>query len=147
VAGTELDGVALSAKTAMGLRIRPIAPARTKAAQATRGGLREAVITGDPELTLLPKSLQVLRPGRMPGSPIDPKTPASAGPFVPGLYSPAAQPASPPGQDRLELTLPYFHIFVTPSPLPPFRVVRPGTCAGQRCAILPENQLGLSRGK
>jgi hypothetical protein len=35
----------------------------------------------------------------------------------------------------------YFHIFVIPSPLSPFREVPSGTCERLSCAILPKNQL------
>ena len=73
---------AVSAKAPAGARLKPRVVARTPA--------------NSPQLTALPKSLQLFRPGRVPGSRFDPNTPASAGPFSPDLNSLAGQPAAPP---------------------------------------------------
>ena len=143
----EIAGGGLSANAAAGARINPRLPARANATQPTVRRLASPAAMDGRELTPLCSSLQVLRPGRMPAARVDPKTPASAGPFMPGLYSLTCAARLPSWAGLLGLTLPYFHIFVMTCPLPPFWVVRPGTCGGQRCAILPRNQLELSRGK
>src|SRR5205823_914070 len=110
------EAAGTSARTPAGATSRPSIPARLSRRTATLRPRLAPVATGRREFTALQKSLQLLRPGLVPSASSNPKTlPPWALPAPIRIRRPALRPSRAPG-----LTVLYFHIFVTPSPLVAF---------------------------
>src|SRR5207302_11071462 len=137
----EGEAAGVSARAPAGARAS-VAARQSRSTATLRPRLAPAATEGR-EFTALQKSLQLLRRALLRPTPSNPKR-CLRGPLPARIR--IRRPAARPSRAR-SLTVLYFRIFVTPSPIAAFVEAVPNTCRGLTCATILKNQLELSRGK